>query len=224
MSVVKNGLLKKGWRLAASLEQSDYFHNTISQAISTSFKFFYNKLVNSVLYQEDLYTIGEAQMKKEDWLLVYLSLPSADNKSYIDPIRIQKGLFLFRMQNEDKVKDKDKAKDFYEFIPYLYGPCSLDIYDDLRELQQQGLVSDRPRDYRGWTYYTLTSEGEKKAKSLKGQDPNRLVGDLESIKERVTRLSFLELLQVIYAEYPKFAEESIVREAALNDVSGGVGV
>jgi hypothetical protein len=44
-------------------------------------------------------------MKRDEWLLIYLSLPAKISSDLNDPIRIMKGLFLFKMAFTDKLED-----------------------------------------------------------------------------------------------------------------------
>lgn len=143
-------------------------------------------------------------MQKQDWLLVYLALPSKSSTNLIDPIRIMKGLFLFGM------KFKDKLKDFYDYKPYLYGPCSFEIYNDLLDLQLKGLLDEYPPPLSRWSYYRLTEKGQEKASTLIKDIQPELLAQLEAIKIKVTSLSFLELLREIYKEYPKYAQNSVI--------------
>jgi hypothetical protein len=143
-------------------------------------------------------------MKKQDWLIVYLSLPSATKTNWIDPIRIMKGLFLFKMEF------KDKLKDFYDYIPYLYGPCSFEVYGDLIELQIKGIIDNYSQPLCRWSYYRLTERGQICAKSLINNAPAELLEKLKVIKIKVTSLSFLELLKEIYKNYPEYAQNSVI--------------
>jgi hypothetical protein len=154
-------------------------------------------------------------MNKQNWLLIYLYLPAADN--YVlkdDAIRIQYSLFFFYMEN------KTKLGEFYSFEPYLYGPNSLDIFKDLRELQGQGLIASG--ELKKLDYYWLTSEGEIKAKELIEFQP--LVNKLAAIKWRTTEFTFLQLLKLIYIKYPKYARNSLVGMEILNDINCSVEV
>lgn len=143
-------------------------------------------------------------MQKQDWLLVYLFLPSKSKTSLIDPIRIMKGLFLFRMEF------KDELKDFYDFTPYLYGPCSFEIYNDLIRLQLEGLVDDYSQPLSRWNYYRLTEKGQEQARILIKDIPSKLLTRLKAIKIKITSLSFLELLREIYKEHPEYAQNSVI--------------
>jgi len=141
-------------------------------------------------------------MKKQDWLLIYLYLSS--KSPLIDPIRIMKGLFLFKMEL------KEKLKEFYNFVPYLYGPCSFEIYDDLLKLRLDGLVDELSQPFSRWSYYRLLGRGQGIAEELKNNAPSDLVTKLEAIKVRVTSLSFQNLLREIYRDYPEYARSSVI--------------
>jgi len=143
-------------------------------------------------------------MQKREWLLVYLSLPSKDGKIIIDPIRIMKGLFLFKMECEGKLNN------FYEFEPYLYGPYSLEVYDDLLKLKSATLIDESSQSSDRWSYYRVTKKGDEGAEKLKASAEIELLNKLKDIKMRVTSLSFLDLLKEVYTEHPKYAERSII--------------
>lgn len=131
---------------------------------------------------------------------ILLSLLKAFGKSPMSPLQIMKSLFLY--------SQKRKPKGFYEFVPYLYGPCSFDVYLDLRELVSKGLIAEIPSHF-SWNFYTITSNGEKILKDEKQDD------DLEDIKKFVLSKSFVDLLKYIYTEYPEFAVNSIFNKEAL---------
>lgn len=157
-------------------------------------------------------------MEKQDWLIVYLSLPSAGETNLIDPIRIMKGLFLFKMEF------KEKLKDFYEYRPYLYGPCSFEIYRDLTELQLKGIVdSYSPPLYR-WIYYRLTEKGQIWAKYLIKDAPTEFLERLKTIKIKITSLSFLELLREVYKKYPDYARNSVINFGGKYDSNNSIGM
>jgi uncharacterized protein YwgA len=142
-------------------------------------------------------------MLRQDWLLVYLHLPLKGKINLIDPIRIMKGLFLFKM------KFGERLAGFYEYKPYLYGPCSFEIYNDLLKFQLEGIVAEYSLPSSRWNYYKLTEKGEARVREM--QDvPADLLRELEAIKQKVTGLSFINLLKEVYREYPEFAKKSVV--------------
>ena len=144
-------------------------------------------------------------MNKEDWLLIYLYLPP---EKQIDPIRLMKGLFLFKMRN------KKNLRKFYSFRPYLYGPCSFEVYDDLLNLIRDGLIDESKPSYSRWSYYRTTNKGHKKANDLIKKAPQKLeklIQLLKETKKEVLNLSFLSLLKKIYKEYPEYAVNSLIK-------------
>ena len=141
-------------------------------------------------------------MRRQDWLVIYLSLPS--KSPLIDPIRIMKGLFLF------KKEFKERVKDFYTFKPYLYGPCSFGIYDDLIGLHTKGLLDEISSPFSRWSYYRLSRKGQEKALGLKEDAPPDLVAKLQEVKTKVMNLSFSDLLKEVYKMFPEYAKNSVI--------------
>ena len=129
---------------------------------------------------------------------ILLSLLKAYNKKAMSPIQIMKALFLYSQEKH--------PEGFYEFKPYLYGPCSFEVYHDLRTLLNEGLVSATPSLY-SWDFYSITPQGEDKIKEVDEK--------LEEIKKFVVSKSFIELLKEIYSRYPEFAKNSIINNEIL---------
>ena len=87
-------------------------------------------------------------METHDWLLLAIG-------DRVEPIQIQKTLFKFAKESGAP------EQEMYTFIPYNWGPCSLEIYDDLGQLRDEGSVEFVPSG-RGWSLYQLTEAGVKK--------------------------------------------------------------
>lgn len=141
------------------------------------------------------------QLKPREKILLLL-LKSFDRKP-MSPLQIMKSLFLYFQRR--------KPEGFYEFIPYLYGPCSFDVYLDLRELISKGLITEIP-SYFSWNFYAITTNGEKLLKDEKHDE------ELENIKKLVLSKSFVDLLKYIYTQYPEFAINSIFNKEALENL------
>lgn len=137
-------------------------------------------------------------MNRRDWLLLFLSLDTPENRS-LDPIRIMKGLFL--------TSQEDGIELGYTFEPYHYGPCSFDVYKDLNQLVAEGLVEEIPVPGQTWNLYAPTSSGVERAKSL--EVPQSAIEKLSNQRNKVISLSFLKLLQFVYQKYPQFAKNSV---------------
>src|SRR3990172_829145 len=92
-------------------------------------------------------------VRKRDWLLIALG-------ERLEPIQVQKTLFKFAEES-----GAPKAEQ-YECVPYNWGPCSFDIYDDLGELREEQLVEFEPSG-RGWNVYRVTDKGVQIAQELR---------------------------------------------------------
>lgn len=123
----------------------------------------------------------------------------------LDRIHIMKALFLVWHKSGRKIKD------YFEFVPYLYGPCSFEVYSELEKLKAEGFIVQPLHPMPQWANYYLTEKGKKDAdESVKKVSPNTL-RLLKEVSEEVSRLSFYELLKIVYKEAPDFAVNSMFR-------------
>ncbi|MDO8750151.1 MAG: hypothetical protein Q7K03_03275 [Dehalococcoidia bacterium] len=143
-------------------------------------------------------------MERKDWLLLYLAVPFTEPPQPIDPIRIMKGMFLFAK------KAGQPPVETYEFEPYMYGPCSFQIYRDKDELQLQGFLEPLLLPGQTWNLVRITSAGLSRAKQLAQVADKAALLHLETIKRQVMSLSFLDLLRTVYGEFPAYAVNSVV--------------
>lgn len=137
-------------------------------------------------------------MKRRDWLLLLIN-------EEIDPIRIQKGMFLFAMESGAPQTEK------YEFEPYNWGPCSFAIYGDLDLLHAEGLIARIPVQGRSWSTYRRTVDGDAAAQRLVSHADPKLLEYLESISAAVMNNTFNQLLRAVYERYPDFTAKSLFR-------------
>ncbi|MBT9145876.1 MAG: hypothetical protein DDT42_01753 [candidate division WS2 bacterium] len=136
-------------------------------------------------------------MKREEVLLelIYIS-----PEEVMSPIQIMKSLFLI---------EKELKLGLYEFQPYLYGPCSFEVYSDLEYLENKIMISSLPTSV-GWKYYGVTEEGKRIAKEVEKRLDKKILKKLQEVKTTVVSKSFFELLKYIYEKYPEYAVASIV--------------
>jgi len=132
---------------------------------------------------------------------IILNFLISNDKKPMSPLQIMKALFLFTQE--------EKPEDFYKFTPYLYGPCSFDVYFDLNLLENKGFITTYPTQ-RDWSFYSVTSEGEK---YLIGD--KKIIQKLDVIKKLILSKSFIELLKYVYSKYPEFAKDSIFNKEVL---------
>lgn len=141
-------------------------------------------------------------LSRSDWLLLLLARDpiGAVGPAELDPIRIQKGMFLLSMRGP--------ARNLYEFRPYNWGPFSSDVYADLDELTARGYLNSSRAPGRTWSVYRVTARGDQRARELVASAGAFAVGWLKSAREFLTTHSFAQLLREIYAAYPGFAVNS----------------
>lgn len=137
-------------------------------------------------------------METHDWLLLTIG-------DRMEPIQIQKTLFKFARESGAP------EQELYTFIPYNWGPCSLEIYDDLGRLRDEGTVEFVPSG-RGWNLYQLTEAGVKRASKLRKKANHTLIKKLEAARNYVTSRDFETLLSDVYKKYPDFATESLFQK------------
>lgn len=147
---------------------------------------------------------------KQEVLLTFLGLPAQGQAAGpMDPVRIMKGLFVFA-QEIPKTDWVDKTA-LYSFVPYLYGPCSFEVYRDLDHLAACGYVRKTRREGCTWDLYASTQEGLSLAQEMRPKINLSAHRYMRAVKEFVTGLTFSELLRAIYHHYPAYAVNSIFK-------------
>jgi hypothetical protein len=136
-----------------------------------------------------------------DWLLLFLA--GNGHEEPLDPIRIQKGMFLLSMRGPQR--------NLYEFEPYDWGPFSREIYRDLDALERDSLVLSEAAPGQTWRLYRTSIEGTRRAQQFAGRMDDAHVRWLLDTRRFVTERSFLRLLQDIYDAYPAYAANSRLR-------------
>jgi uncharacterized protein len=141
-----------------------------------------------------------------DWLMLFIAFEGAPNG--LDPVRLQKGMFLFERETDVPPQEK------YRFRAYNYGPMSKAIYDDLDGLVAHGLVEKVPVEGQSWGRYRPTKVGIEQGAALLdaalAQHPDA-TQHLFRTKAAVADVSFDDLLTDVYERYPEYAEKSIFR-------------
>jgi DNA-binding PadR family transcriptional regulator len=144
---------------------------------------------------------GVAQ-DRSGWLVLLLDRDAlgAAGPEELDPVRVQKGMFL--------LSERGPARGIYTFRAYDWGPFSSAIYSDLDALVTQGYLDRQRVPGRTWCTYQVTPSGHELASGMAQQIGPTHVGWLRSAREFLTTRSFAQLLREIYEEYPDFAVNS----------------
>ena len=140
-------------------------------------------------------------MERND--LILLVIAAAEDRG-LTPVQLQKSVFLI---GESKLPGLPTYS--YEFIPYNYGPFSLDVYSDADQLASEGMIGYMPVPARSWQKYALTQKGLRLSEEIETQGSEKLVKYVKEVVSWVKSHTFSDLLRAIYAKYPEFRVNSV---------------
>lgn len=143
-------------------------------------------------------------MERRDLVLAVLA---ASNGARHSPVQVQKLFFLVDQRVASKV-----GGPHFEFVPYDYGPFDRAVYDELRQLEADGLV-EIGTDGR-YPSYALTPAGQVAGDTFLNELPPQVVDYIRRLSDFVRSLSFSQLVSVIYREYPSMRANSVFQEPA----------
>jgi hypothetical protein len=141
-----------------------------------------------------------SSVEKRDWLLLFL------RERPLDRIRLMKGLFLLWHRSGRNIEG------FFEFVPYMYGPCSFALYNAIEAAKRERLVTQAPHPVERWAPYFLTAQGAHSAACTADKVDPRLLQLIRSIAAEVASTGFYELLRRVYTEAPDFASDSVLAQ------------
>jgi uncharacterized protein (DUF488 family) len=139
-------------------------------------------------------------MERRDWILLALYVAS-DNQ--LQPVQLQKSLFLLGE------RIGDVGTDFYEFVPYHYGPFAKEIYADADALASEGLLSAEKMARSHWREYSATQEGLDRAAALCSDANDEALAYLRRAVTWTQTRSFNEVVRSIYAHFPNYRANSV---------------
>lgn len=164
------------------------------------------ELVQS-LVQSSFLKLPSLQKERQKWIMLLLWVL----KTIRGRTRFMKLLFLL------KFKFGLKKGNSFKFKPWIYGPYSKDVAQDLRELREDGLIFETPESYRRSEFreeeilyiYTLTPEGAKLTQELLVKISHNGLKELENLRP-FNEMTLDKLLEYIYYNYPKFVTHSAI--------------
>ncbi len=135
-----------------------------------------------------------------------LAVLAAGNGEVLTPVQIQKLFFLL----DRKVAGQLGGVRF-NFQPQGYGPFDKEVFEDLRELSGQNLISIDEAVHRTSTY-RITPAGLARGAPLLAQIPLPMREYIGKLLEWVRGQSFESLISWIYREYPEMSVRGVFRE------------
>jgi DNA-binding PadR family transcriptional regulator len=142
---------------------------------------------------------------REDWLLLLIDRDAtgAGGPDALDPVRIQKGMFL--------LSKRGPKRDLYHFRPYNWGPFSSTVYGDLNLLENEALIAREQEPGRAWVRFRTTANGSERARAIAEDLKPSTVQWMAATRRFLTTRSFTRLLSDVYDEYPEYATESLFK-------------
>lgn len=135
-----------------------------------------------------------------------LAAMASSKKTDYTPVQIQKLLFLL-----DK-KIPDLGSPHFNFMPYDYGPFSVEIYQLLEDFDNTGEVNILRSVTSGIKKFRLTLAGQQAGEKLLVSLDPKTRDYMAKLSDFVKSLSFAELVSTIYNEYPEMKKHSVFRE------------
>ena len=159
------------------------------------------EIVRIIEYQGGILSLGApyASEERAEWIIALLHAVGGKIKGRL---RLQKLMFLLKHEYGIEIP--------YEFTPYMYGPYSADIFEDLGALKGGGLLeiqgqSIEPREMVGdpamTMSFNLTEKGGKKAREIHKKLPEKVKRVLPELN-RFNKMSLGELIKYVYDNYP----------------------
>jgi uncharacterized protein len=139
-----------------------------------------------------------------EWLLLALAESAARSLS---PVQVQKTMFVFAREAERKLGKEN----FYDFVPYNYGPFDAAIYRDLADLERRGQVQIFNPTAGAARRYAITPVGILSASQIREQDETH-ASFLGEVVRWVEGKSFPDLIRAIYSSWPEYRQNSVFVE------------
>lgn len=140
-------------------------------------------------------------MARKDWTLLVIA---AGRGQPLSPVQLQKVLFLLGQEHPSVL-----GSDYYDFVPYDYGPFSIVIYTDAKQLDFDGFISIQYAPNHRWKVYSATPDGLSRSEELRKKVDDQVIQFIDNKVEWGRQLSFRALVREIHKKYPAFAVNSV---------------
>ena len=137
--------------------------------------------------------------------IILAAMSTVGQKSF-RPVHIQKLFFLI----DDRLCKKTGGPHF-AFKPYDYGPFDQDVYHELDNLVQDGLVEISDPGQDGPRSYWLTDAGQELGDAALSTLEPLTQNAIDRLANFVRPLSFGDIVSAIYLEYPEMKVNSVFK-------------
>ncbi len=124
------------------------------------------------------------------------------NEPIFGSVKLMKQAFLIK-------NELGNNKFPYNFVPYDYGPCSFEVYEDLSFFIREGLVNENKKN--NFSTYSVASSYEELVKKMINNLEPEVREVILKIKKQFNKLSYYALIYYVYQKYPQFTKASRFR-------------
>ena len=125
----------------------------------------------------------------------------------LSPVQLQKALFLVA----ERAGGHIGKENLYKFVAHNYGPFSVEIYQDINALAQEGKINVESGRLQRWKSYKLTESGRAAAEKALAELAPEVEDFLSAVVDWVVERDFPDLLRAVYNAYPEYAVNSVFR-------------
>jgi len=138
-------------------------------------------------------------------ILALVAEAARRNRSPLLLTALMKYVFLLQMESNGRRR-------FYHFVPYHYGPFAKEVYGDLEQLRQEGLITIDQDAEEEKTQIAVADPA--RVQQALGELPEDLRADIAAILDQYGELEHNRLLKTVYAKYPAYAKKSRLLKGA----------
>jgi uncharacterized protein len=136
-----------------------------------------------------------------------LAVLSAGGGRAFTPVQLQKLFFVL-----DRCLAGRLGGPFFEHRPYHYGPFDAVVYRDVEKLESRADAEVHQPHAFAMKSARLTAQGQARGAALLASIEPDSRGYIEDVVRWVQRLSFKQLVEAVYREFPEMRANSIYRD------------
>ncbi len=140
-------------------------------------------------------------MNRRDFVLAALAVSKGEEHT---PVQVQKLFFLL----EEKLASRIGSPHF-KFVPFDYGPFDHNVYQQLEELESEGLVKINQNPRTGFKTFSVNSTGIIAGNIILDELDPSIVEYMQRLSGWVRSRSFAELVSSVYEHFPKMKVNSV---------------
>lgn len=146
-----------------------------------------------------------------DWILAWLYVGNDAPVSGITMLQKQMFIVLYEFAQTNDIPSENPG-----FRAYKYGPYTETIDRNIASLMSIGLVESRGRINSNNERFFLTEIGKNAGKESLGKLTSKQIMEFECLRRDLQQFDSKGIMTYVYANYPKFTDESVVFERTLH--------